>query len=114
MTHHEQGGLMEGLDQMRYYYGPDGRLRKVQRYGRRWDPATMVPTGYDDLREEYVYDALGRRIVTHTEHEPFCDTRCGATIERTIWDGAQVLVELRAAGDGDLNAQWGTSREHGR
>jgi YD repeat-containing protein len=114
MTHHEQGGLMEGLDQMRYYYGPDGRLRKVQRYGRRWNPATMVPTGYDDLREEYVYDALGRRIVTHTVHTPFCDTRCGATIERTIWDGAQVLVELRAAGDGDLNAQYGTSREHGR
>jgi RHS repeat-associated protein len=113
-THQLQGASMHGLEQMRYYYGPDGRMRAMQRYGRWWDPATQAPTGFDDVWEEYMYDALGRRIVKYTEHEPFCDTRCAPAIERTIWDGAQVLVELRAPGTGSLNQQYGTGREHGR
>jgi hypothetical protein len=75
-THHVLGGAAHGLEQMRYYYGPDGRMRAMQRYGRWWDPTTQVPSAYDDVWEEYIYDALGRRIVKYTEYEPFCGTRC--------------------------------------
>ncbi|MEK9502033.1 hypothetical protein [Gaopeijia maritima] len=84
---------------MWYYYGGDGRLRAMHRYGRWWDPDTSTPTVSDDTWESYRYDALGRRIIKRTLHEPFCDEACTATIERTIWNGSQILVQLRASGD---------------
>jgi RHS repeat-associated protein len=58
--------------------------------------------------EEYWYDALGRRILKRSRQEsPICTDpdRCYNSIERFVWDGDQVLWELRQAGSGDLDQQ---------
>ncbi|MEK9502035.1 RHS repeat-associated core domain-containing protein [Gaopeijia maritima] len=86
----------------------------TQRYGRWWDPDTSTPTVSDDTWESYRYDALGRRIIKRRLHEPFCDEACTATIERTIWNGSQILVELRASGDPADTTALSNQTESGR
>jgi RHS repeat-associated protein len=64
-------------------------------------------SGYKPYRfeETYRYDALGRRIESRLWRTSNCmqkdpDSGCRNTLTRTIWDGAQVLFELRwAQGD---------------
>ena len=58
--------------------------------------------------EEYWYDALGRRVLKRTrQEEPLCTYfqgpvftpgRCFSATERYVWDGDQLLWELRALG----------------
>ncbi|MBY0491920.1 MAG: hypothetical protein K2R93_18915 [Gemmatimonadaceae bacterium] len=48
--------------------------------------------------EEYRYDALGRRVATRSVRDSFCPTsatECRSYIERTVWDGSQLLYEMR-------------------
>jgi RHS repeat-associated protein len=48
--------------------------------------------------EEYWYDALGRRVLKRSRQEaPICmyALRCVSSTERTVWDGDQILWELR-------------------
>jgi RHS repeat-associated protein len=97
----------------RFYYGADDRLRQIQRYARERFAGTV---GNDDLIQEFRYDALGRRILLRSQHEPYCSSNCHDAIERYIWDGAQLLYELRARGsDGsDLELATGTGTQYGR
>lgn len=51
---------------------------------------------------EYDYDALGRKVRTHTRWDSHCSPslsseECLPSIEHTIWDGDQVRMELRAS-----------------
>jgi RHS repeat-associated protein len=55
--------------------------------------------------EEYWYDALGRRILKRSRHDvPLCahPERCVSSIERHVWDGDQLLWELRQGSAGDI------------
>ncbi len=64
-------------------------------------------------REEYRYDALGRRIWRRlaVPDSAICrkmdsKSNCLSTVERTVWDGDQVLWEIRAdGGDGATAAR---------
>lgn len=51
--------------------------------------------------EEYWYDALGRRVLVRRRLEtPVCidPAYCYSTIERFVWDGDQLLAEIRQPG----------------
>ena len=98
-------------------YGADQKLRFYHQYGRQV-PDVGEPDHADDLRQEFRYDALGRRVLVRNLHRPYCDTQerdCTHAIERYIWDGDQILWELRAPGDtsDELEAQYTTGREYG-
>ena len=74
-------------------YGADEKLRVSQRSVE--DPQTHTRTSFTDYR----YDALGRRVAVRTRWDPFCQRaapECLSTIERTIWDGDQILMQLRS------------------
>jgi hypothetical protein len=52
-------------------------------------------------------------------HRPLCDPQerdCTHAIERYIWDGDQLVYELRAPGDTSdaLETAYGSGRKHGR
>ena len=78
-----------------HYYDADDRLRVVQK------SYALVPSNTSPhvLHEEYRYDALGRRIAVRTRHL-FCPSHtCHDALTRTVWDGSQILYELRNPGD---------------
>ena len=88
----------------RSYYGADNKLsivdRRVCAFGTRttsvrWD---CYPPMYNERStfEEYRYDALGRRVLTRTRQTWACEFRCTNAFTRTVWDGDQVLHEIRA------------------
>jgi YD repeat-containing protein len=57
--------------------------------------------------EWYRYDALGRRILVRARRDHSCTSfECNNTITRFVWDGDQILAEIR----GDGTEQW-TSAE---
>ncbi|MFL5576193.1 MAG: RHS repeat-associated core domain-containing protein [Gemmatimonadaceae bacterium] len=60
-------------------------------------------SGDGGIYEEYRYDALGRRVLTRSRGtKPSCYAPgCTNYIERTVWDGDQVLAEIRADGADD-------------
>jgi len=102
----------------RSLYGRDEKLRFYHQYGRQV-PDVGEPDGADDLKQEFRYDALGRRVLVRNLHRPFCDPQerdCTHAIERYIWDGDQLLWELRAPGDtsDNLEVQYTSGREYGR
>jgi RHS repeat-associated protein len=87
------------------YYSADHRLAVVQRNS---DQAGTAP-GW----EEYWYDALGRRVLTRSRHQiPTCNypLRCADFVERTVWDGDQLLAEQRTS---ELDAITGGAPDHG-
>jgi RHS repeat-associated protein len=101
----------------RSMYGSDQKLRFYHQYGRQV-PDVEEPDHADDLQQEFRYDALGRRVLVRNLHRPFCDPQerdCTHTIERYIWDGDQLLWELRAPGDtsDNLEVQYGSGDEYG-
>jgi RHS repeat-associated protein len=91
-------------------YRADGRLMQTQRDAGcvLWIDDTnntayctnQVPDYLrQDRTESYRYDALGRRVYVRTETPTggwgACAWRCDNTVRRTIWDGDQVLAEIR-------------------
>ncbi|HET7464334.1 MAG TPA: hypothetical protein VFJ82_23955, partial [Longimicrobium sp.] len=90
-----------------YGYRGDGRLVSVNRtagcvYLMGQDVcASQVPDYTSQTRlETYRYDALGRRVWVKTVTPGTgaigqCSFRCDNTTRRTIWDGDQVLAEIR-------------------
>ena len=85
-------------------YGADERLRVSQRSVA--DAQTKTRTVFSDYR----YDALGRRVAVRTRWDPYCQRaqpECLSTIERTIWDGDQVLMELRTPAGSEVEYTWG-------
>ncbi|HJS42571.1 MAG TPA: RHS repeat-associated core domain-containing protein, partial [Gemmatimonadales bacterium] len=75
----------EGLvhNQALSYYDADDKLRVFNTYD--------VGAVY----EQYRYDALGRRVLVRSRST---DGTGFGYIERTVWDGAQILSEIRAMG----------------
>jgi RHS repeat-associated protein len=72
--------------------------------------AGFPPTRIDYFSEEtYRYDALGRRVYTREIrgahcHEADSISGCRSPLTRTIWDGDQILYEIRIPGDSNLGA----------
>lgn len=86
-------------------YGADDRLRVSQRSVE--DPQTRTRTVFSDYR----YDALGRRVAVRTRWDPYCQRaapECLSTIERTIWDGDQILMQLRSPAGSETEVGSGT------
>jgi RHS repeat-associated protein len=70
-------------DAGRSYYGADQKLRRVERYlGGGGTPRVSL----------FRYDALGRRVVTM---DSGCAADCDNAITRAVWDGDELLYELR-------------------
>jgi RHS repeat-associated protein len=86
-------------DQAISYYGADDQLRI---YNRHLGVGLVSAAG--GVYEEYRYDALGRRVLVRSR----CTgdqqaASCQSYVQRTVWDGDQVLYEIRAKGkDGTL------------
>ncbi|MGH7617867.1 MAG: RHS repeat-associated core domain-containing protein, partial [Gemmatimonadaceae bacterium] len=66
----------------------------------------VYPAFERGVTEEYRYDAIGRRIWVRAHRDAYCPTQrdrdsttvCLSTVERTIYDGDQVLAEIREPG----------------
>jgi len=105
-------------------YDAAGRLLTTNRTtvndGTNWqnDPsrrrtAAAINTGYGAY-EEYRYDPLGRRVWKRTHRDSYCtdearaqtkyQAECASAITVTMWDGDQVLYEIRAAAANSLSA----------
>lgn len=119
-------------ERSRSYYGADERLRVVDRRKcltkKVWSSSlgryTTVCVAWDQrldpepsVFEEYRYDALGRRILVRSRPDTQC-SNCPAFIQRTVWDGDQILHEIRYPGadgaDLEKDAGWGPSGAYGR
>jgi RHS repeat-associated protein len=79
------------------YYTADQNLAVVQRYDMRSDAYQH------GAWEEYWYDALGRRVLVRSRRETaLCNAasgnECVSFVQRTVWDGHQVLYEERTSG----------------
>ena len=76
--------------QRSYYDGLD-KLAVAEKFS---SDSTSPDGGF----EEYRYDALGRRVLRRWRGYWACANPCYNAIERTVWDGNQILVELRHDG----------------
>lgn len=64
-----------------------------------------TPSSTGGAFEEFRYDALNRRVAVRTRRDSACagglaDKKydCQSTVERTVWDGEQILYEIRMPG----------------
>jgi len=90
------------VDRSRSYYDASNQLKLVD---RRTCTFTAGVCRYDryttfDQRgvfEEYRYDALGRRVLVRTRSEYTCHNTsdCDLSVRRFVWDGDQILYEIR-------------------
>jgi RHS repeat-associated protein len=100
-------------EETRSYHSADDKLMYFNRQFGLIDPGKP-----ESVFEEYRYDALGRRVFTRSRRPSNCPSPCPAYAERTVWDGDQVLMELRSSGgtadtlflDGDGAARDSISR----
>jgi len=85
------------------YYDPEGRLKMTE---SRQDSQPAFRQNFSPYvsTETYRYDPLGRRVYTRfvrgddcLNHQPA--SRCKSFLTRTVWDGDQVLYEIRVDGD---------------
>ena len=89
----------------RNWYDGAGKLRYLQRYAQNGTGVSAIRTG---TWEEIRYDALGRRILTRARRDSsaLCagtNVVCESYVERTIWDGDDILFELRAKGEDSIS-----------
>ena len=92
-------------DASRYYYSADEKLRATNRH-----VGFTSVGGVGSLFEEYRYDALGRRVMTRTrQNSSACWSPCVSSTTRVVWDGDQLLYEVRSVeGQGVTGAEGGT------
>ena len=86
----------------RHYYSTDHKLRFAQHY-------SVTDEGpWRGSWEEIWYDALGRKVLTRARRDSLCtqtaNDPCSSWIERTVWDGDQILYELRGKGTDTASA----------
>lgn len=80
------------------FYDADDRLRVFNRH-LGWNQISNDVSGIRGVFEEYRYDALGRRILVRSRRTgPTTSSNRDGYVERTIWDGSQVLGEIRTFG----------------
>jgi RHS repeat-associated protein len=81
-------------EESRSYYSADQKLMYYNRHLGWSTPGEGTGTF-----DEYRYDALGRRVLSRSRRpQPGCLFPCEAYVQRTIWDGDQVLYEVRSSG----------------
>ena len=80
-----------------FYYGADQLLRVMDRQRPSYQNMDYL---YGTFFEEYRYDALGRRILKRSRANSACASSiyCKSSIERYVWDGSQILLEIRYPG----------------
>jgi len=76
-----------------YFYTADNVLVASQVYDDRTTAGYLA-----GVYEEYWYDPLGRRILVRARQDANCTLDCQSSITRTIWDGDQILWEIRTQG----------------
>ncbi|MES2178598.1 MAG: RHS repeat-associated core domain-containing protein [Gemmatimonadota bacterium] len=77
------------------YYGADEKLRVYSRVGTSTSRETRT------VFEEYRYDALGRRVLVRSQADNAAsgsDSLARSHIERFVWNGDQLLYEIRQQG----------------
>jgi YD repeat-containing protein len=92
---HYGNGWEASLDEAVSYFDAEERLRIFNRHVD-YGPVS----GPGGVYEEYRYDALGRRVLVRSRctADQTGDGNCRGYVERTIWDGDQVLYEIRSPG----------------
>jgi RHS repeat-associated protein len=76
------------------FYGADHKLRVLQTQTNSKTDITRA-----GVFEEYRYDALGRRVLLRARRDSTCThPHCLSVIERFVWDGDQLLYEVRMPG----------------
>ncbi len=63
----------------------------------------VTPGEAGGVFEEYRYDALGRRVLVRSRRPSTCSSPCEAFVSRTVWDGDQILYEIRSSGQTGVN-----------
>ncbi len=89
-------------NESRSYYAADERLT----YFNRTVGWIVAPNQGQGTFDEYRYDALGRRVLSRTRRPGQCASPCDAFIERTVYDGDQVLAEIRSSGAAGTDAYY--------
>jgi RHS repeat-associated protein len=82
------------------FYGPDDKVMFHQ-VNRADSAVTVNPQDHFGVFEDYWYDALGRRVMVLSRQEStLCEinARCDTHTDRFIWDGDQLLYDLRSDG----------------
>ena len=104
---HPNGGVLVASQ---FFYDAGGQLRMADKQGCDLYVDSQSSYGcyapqqiaYADEGsfEEYRYDPLGRRVLVRSRADTTCllQQRCQSTIQRTVWDGDQVLYEIRYPG----------------
>ena len=82
------------LEEDRSYFSADEKLTYYNRTVGFWFTQNNIVGSFD----EYRYDAFGRRVLTRTRKTGYCPSPCDAFIERTAYDGDQVVAEFRSSG----------------
>jgi RHS repeat-associated protein len=87
-------------DHLYEYYSADDRLAVANRHLGISAVSDDGTVGQRGVFETHRYDALGRRVATLSLRGTGCTqnhTECFPYLERTVWDGDQLLYELRAS-----------------
>ena len=97
-----------------FYYDAAQRLRAMDKRSCIWDAAngrcnfsSDVANGDRGYFQEYRYDAFGRRVVLRSLNDSSCiqsSNQCVSTIERTVYDGNEILYEIRMPGGDNVPA----------
>jgi RHS repeat-associated protein len=129
---HAQQNMMSMIDHTRSFYGGDEKLRMTDRQScdvkevsgsgpNRFacTASYALNNGTSGAFEWYRYDALGRRVLARTRRDKACtSTSCASTITRFVWNGDQILYEVRAPGgnvsDSDLEDDNAQGAQYGR
>jgi RHS repeat-associated protein len=86
-------------EESRSYYGADEKLVYYNRHLGWSTPGEGTGTF-----TEYRYDALGRRVSSRSRRPSTCSSPCEAYVQRWVWDGDQVLYEIRSSGKPGVSA----------
>jgi RHS repeat-associated protein len=97
-------------DAIKSYPSIDDKLSVVNRQIGISAVSDESHAGRHAVYQENWYDALGRRVLVRAQKSSACSTptfgevACKSFIERTVWDGDQVLLERRADGASGLTS----------
>jgi RHS repeat-associated protein len=82
--------------QAAHYYDGLGRLARFERHVGNYSQASTTDDP-EAVIERYRYDALGRRVLVHTNRVHACTVGgCDRAVRRMVWAGDQLLWEIRA------------------